>query len=214
MNTVTKMYLVSEDQYKRHVLKPSITRRMLNKNLPTETKVKFINNMLARTKDQYLEPRTEYMDNQREPSESSEFESAFSHDPSNETLIDTKSDDTTLPISSPSRVAVEKVRYTPYPVSKKSDSEEKLTALIKSIPNLVHSNNKIINESGVPLNASSLSEIVNFCLSVGTRTKLPNGSKRVLAQLRTKYPNAISLIKNTKAIEFMEDIKWEDLTKN
>ena len=58
MNSITRMYLVSEDQYKRNVLRPSTTRKMMNKNLPIDTKVKFINNLINRKPDNYWVPNS------------------------------------------------------------------------------------------------------------------------------------------------------------
>lgn len=49
MNSVTRMFLVSEDQYKRNVYRPlSKAQKIMNRNIPVSTKVKFLNNMITK----------------------------------------------------------------------------------------------------------------------------------------------------------------------
>ena len=151
MNTVTRMYLVSEDQYKRNVLRPSITRRMLNKNLPTETKVKFINDMMARSGEKYDQPiypqyeanssqseqyaptstqsRSDFIVSEEDSSPEPQFETGedqSSSKPVYETMI------SDYPMTSTPAPSAKQYPITPYPKESPSESLSKETSATKA----------------------------------------------------------------------------------
>lgn len=58
MNSVTRMFLVSEDQYRRNMNRPTVTKKVLNKKLPIETQVRLLNSLRAKKNDEFLAPKS------------------------------------------------------------------------------------------------------------------------------------------------------------
>ena len=241
MNTVTRMYLISEYQYKRNILRPSVTRRMLNKNLPTETKVKFINDMLARSGEKYDQAIL-----QQYPSNSQQYEHSSAHsrsdfivseedsvpDPSTEQSEDEFSSKpiyetmiSDIPMTSTPAPPTKQYPVTPYPKdspttsqegsSKKQRKKRELELAIRSIDGLVNEKNQILDLNGQPIFHSKLSEIIDYFRKIATNKRVPNGYLRVTHALMLHKPESKKLIQNKKILSSWEmPLEWSQIMKS
>uniref|UniRef100_A0A158P4B9 Uncharacterized protein n=1 Tax=Tetranychus urticae TaxID=32264 RepID=A0A158P4B9_TETUR len=194
MNSVTRMFMVSEDYFRRNCEKPTVTNRLLNTNIPLDTQIKLLNDFVSRTKDNFPnQPATsfQYKDEPKDYEEE-DFprESVYETPPPNPPWA------TPAPAPKPawarSLIPATPVRQTP----------AKLEMALRNIPGLFNKKGEVLRSGGDKVYGSRLSKIVDH-LTKDATVPLPNGGPLVIRRIRREFPHLVKHIRNPRAIDMI-----------
>lgn len=226
MNTVTRMVLLSEDQYRRSFNKPSAAKRLLNKNLPIETKVNYLNTAIAKTNDNFPNLRSDNNQNKVQAilhAIAQSLENEKVEDTNINRTVDNTKQETEEVVESMQENDTQNMNYehqqlhslgdeiprpiftsTPGPTQPLNftdeSSNQSLKQALRGIPNLLDRSSRIIREDGTIIRGSKLKTIVNYLVTKSPKEKKPNGYNFILDKIIYEYPLLFKHIKNRNAI--------------
>lgn len=195
MNTVTKMILISEDQYNRKCTEDkSELLPLLNSNLSDDLKIRFVNEVLKRKGQKIILP---------EPIETKIISQPIP-EPVNESISEPVIEPTVEPTIEPVNEQSNDLNddEDDYQSFSSNVSETwttkatRLKLLLNKIPGLINSNGQVV-ENKKPYARSDIDDVIRYITSRNDPTRAPPGAKYVISKMISD-PQLRSYIRNEK----------------
>lgn len=237
MNTVTRMILIPEDQYRRGHTRPTPIKRILNKNLPYQIKLNMLNHPKKKEDalTKFLDLLTKSIEKKPDVQSKAETPRMDQSSIGQESYYQDVGEVENLAERSIIPPAV--ITSTPKPSKKLPDPIVPSTLLqfpdnspkhhnlitkelenkLRSIPNLVNTNNQVLKDHGEVIRRSNVAEIVSYLRTKSPKTRAPDGYAYVISKI-AEHPSIDNLILNKNTLESLKhqrpstsQSEWSDL---
>lgn len=215
MNSITKMVLISEDQYRRKCMdnkEDSLDiQPLLNANLPTDVKVKFINDLVLKRESK--KPKPEAQPPLREDDENDGHQETESTVDDDDQFI---TPDTSTPKFQGDASTSRSELVDNMPASPVLKTRTRALELgLRSLVDLVDDKGLILREDGSRIRNSKVKHVVDYLRSFADMKLSPPGAARVIDYISKERPALLSLVSNPSALSKVAParVKWRDLRR-